>query len=108
MSITEPAQPRADATSFKSLIDASAEAGAKKALASLTDNAGLLPVRATWLRAKAAAAYLSIDVVAMAKWRTAGVGPKYNRIGTRPYYHVEALDEFLRGNAANLPPVGGK
>lgn len=107
MSTTEPAQPRAD-SSIDSLVAAGVETGIEKFFARLTANAGLLPVPKPWLRAKAAGAYLGLSIITMAKWRTDGVGPKYNRIGTRPYYHVEALDDFLRGNAANLPPLGGK
>jgi hypothetical protein len=102
MSANLPAQPRPDSTSINSLIAAGVEAGVEKALARIAESGGLLPVRQQWLRAKAAAVYLGIDIVTMAKWRTAGVGPKFNTIGTRPYYHVDDLDAFLRGNGANL------
>lgn len=48
------------------------------------------------LRAKEAAAYLSVSGSTLAKWRMNNLGPKYHRCGPRiVYYYQDEIDVWL-------------
>lgn len=51
---------------------------------------------ATTLRAKEAAAYLSLSRSTLAKWRCTGKGPLFHYLGERlVYYRKDELDDWL-------------
>jgi hypothetical protein len=59
----------------------------------LSDSA--LPPRQRGLRSKQAGEYIgNIDEGTLANWRTAGIGPKYRKIGNRVIYDVAELDKY--------------
>ncbi|WP_082737934.1 MULTISPECIES: helix-turn-helix domain-containing protein [unclassified Sphingomonas] len=49
------------------------------------------------LTTKDAAAYLNIKPETLTKWRWAGTGPKYYRVGGAVRYDKNDVDAFLRG-----------
>ncbi len=50
----------------------------------------------TWLRPPAVGAYLGgISPSTLAKWRLAGTGPAYSKVGRLVVYNIQSLDEFL-------------
>lgn len=48
-----------------------------------------------WLTRAELAAQLRLAVDTLAKWASAGTGPKFIRIGSRTYYRRESVREWL-------------
>jgi hypothetical protein len=63
------------------------------------------------LRTPAAAEYLGIAESTLEKWRVAGIGPQFERAGSRiVVYSIEALESFLaarRARSTSERPNGG-
>ena len=69
------------------------------------DHAQLSPVRVRMLpdgrmTRRDAAAYLGLKPKTLAMWAVDGRGPKSMRVGGRCFYFKDALDAFIRGEAA--------
>ena len=47
-----------------------------------------------------AAKYLDRAPKTLAMWRMQGIGPEWTKCGGRVFYNKEALDAFIRGQAA--------
>ncbi len=47
-----------------------------------------------------AAKYLNRAPKTLAMWRMQGIGPKWSKCGGRVFYSKDALDAFIRGEAA--------
>ncbi len=47
-----------------------------------------------------AAKYVNRAPKTLAQWRMQGVGPEWTKCGGRVFYNKEALDAFMRGEAA--------
>ncbi|MFG6637149.1 helix-turn-helix transcriptional regulator [Sulfitobacter sp. 1A12126] len=48
-----------------------------------------------WLTRAELAAQLKLAVDTLAKWASAGTGPRFIRIGSRTYYREESVREWL-------------
>lgn len=61
------------------------------------DPASVLPHSntSTLLSADATAAFLGVQVRTLANWRVQGRGPKYVRIGRRPFYRNSDIEGWL-------------
>lgn len=52
-----------------------------------------------FLKTPDAAAYLGLSRRTLEKWRGAGKGPRYSRLGRSVVYAVSDLDDFARARA---------
>jgi predicted DNA-binding transcriptional regulator AlpA len=49
--------------------------------------------------APAAAAFLGLQTATLAKWRWAGSGPRYRKLGRRVLYDLRDLEAFIAASA---------
>ena len=74
--------------------------------------AALIPLPSLAVNEQAAAAMLGVSPRTMYAWRTAGIGPKYRRVGGRLLYARAELERWLAAGdagatAAAKPPAEG-
>jgi excisionase family DNA binding protein len=60
-------------------------------------NAGLADVARKWLTTKQVAEYLGVKDQTLRVWRHQGRGPLFHLIGRLVRYHIDELDDFVRG-----------
>jgi hypothetical protein len=60
-----------------------------------------------WLRPKDAGAHLSVTEDCLQAWRSKHKGPAWSKVGKVVRYHIDDLDDFLKGYRQGPPGKEG-